>query len=111
MIKLKRRIGSAFLACMMLLSLFPVTALAVNAPIIVDSFDDLKNAQNAKEDSVVEISGNIEMKEAVTFANKITLKFTDSAKVTYTSDNNETLYLFTVQDDPLYLLKKVPLLP
>ena len=98
MIKLKRRIGSTFLACMMLLSLLPVTARAANDPIIVNSFNDLKNAQNAKEDSVVEISGNIEMTEAVTFANKITLKFTDSAKVTYTSDNNETLYLFTVQD-------------
>ena len=31
MIKLKRRIGSAFLACMMLLSLLPVTALATSS--------------------------------------------------------------------------------
>ena len=97
MIKLKRRIGSAFLACMMLLSLLPVTALAVNETIIVDSFNDLKSAQTAVEDSVVEISGNIEMTEAVTFTNKVTLKLTETANISYTSSSNSQLYLITLK--------------
>ena len=64
----------------------------------VDSFEKLQNAQTAVEGSIIEVSGNITMEQPVTFTNKVTLKLTETANITYTSDNNAQIYLITLQD-------------
>ena len=60
MIKLKRRIGSAFLACMMLLSLLPVTALAIEPKTTtVNNATELVNAiKNANSGDVIQLKEN-----------------------------------------------------
>lgn len=103
MIKMRTRIGSIVLAVAMLLTLLPVTAFADGtdqtvSPVQVDSFEKLQNAQTAVEGSIIEVSGNITMEQPVTFTNKVTLKLTETANITYTSDNNAQIYLITLQD-------------
>lgn len=103
MTKMRTRIGSIVLAVAMLLTLLPVTAFADGtdqtvSPVQVDSFEKLQNAQTAVEGSIIEVSGNITMEKPVTFTNKVTLKLTETANITYTSDNNAQIYLITLQD-------------
>lgn len=103
MIKMRTRIGSIVLAVAMLLTLLPVTAFADGtdqtvSPVQVDSFEKLQNAQTAVEGSIIEVSGNITMEQPVTFTNKVTLKLTETANITYISDNNAQIYLITLQD-------------
>lgn len=103
MTKMRTRIGSIVLAVAMLLTLLPVTAFADGtdqtvSPVQVDSFENLQNAQTAVEGSIIEVSGNITMEKPVTFTNKVTLKLTETANITYTSDNNAQIYLITLQD-------------
>ena len=76
MIKLKRRIGSAFLACMMLLSLLPVTALAGNEPgsITIQGKDGTYSTiaeavREAKDNDIINIP-NGTYKETVTITGK-----------------------------------------
>ena len=57
MIKLKRRIGSAFLACMMMLSLLPVTAMAAGTGVTCsdgDSCTTHEAAYNGKHYTTIE---------------------------------------------------------
>ena len=103
MTKMRTRIGSIVLAVAMLLTLLPVTAFADGtdqtvSPVQVDSFEKLQNAQTAVKGSIIEVSGNITMEQPVTFTNKVTLKLTETANITYTSDNNAQIYLITLQD-------------
>ena len=74
MIKLKRRIGSAVLAVMMLLSLMPLTALAAGGTVDVNSVEALTNAINSANDGdtiklaegIYEV-GNLSVNKAVSF--------------------------------------------
>lgn len=94
----KVRWGSILLGLMMLLTLLTATAFADDS-IKVTTFDQLKNAATAAaEGTTVEVSGDITMTEPVVFTNKVNLVLTSTANLTYTSDNNSTIYLITVQD-------------
>lgn len=95
----KARWGSILLGLMMLLTLLTVTALADGSTTKVATFEDLKKAATtAPEGATVEVSGDITMTEPVVFTNKVNLVLTSTANLTYTSDNNGTVYLLTVQD-------------
>ena len=73
---MKKRILSAFVLLCMLLTLLPVSALAADegegeaATVSVDSFEALKSAASSAEGTIIEVSSDIEMTEAVTFENK-----------------------------------------
>ena len=100
--KARTRVWSIFMSVIMLLTMLPLPAFAVGetdeTAVSVDSFEDLQSAAStAAEGSVVEVSGEIEMTEPVTFTNKITLKLTEDAAITYYSNNNEQIYLITLQ--------------
>lgn len=94
---MKKRILPILLALIMALTLLPTLALA-DGTVAVRSYQDLVAAQSAAEGSIIEVSGNIAMTAPVTFQNKVTLRLTETANVTYSSDNNTTVYLITVQD-------------
>ena len=94
---MKKRILPILLALIMALTLLPTLALA-DGTVAVKSYQDLVAAQSAAEGSIIEVSGNIAMTAPVTFQNKVTLRLTETANVTYSSDNNTTVYLITVQD-------------
>lgn len=94
----KVRWGSILLGLMMLLTLLTATAFADDS-IKVTTFDQLKNAATAAaEGTTVEVSGDITMTEPVVFTKKVNLVLTSTANLTYTSDNNSTICLITVQD-------------
>ena len=76
MIKLKRRIGSAFLACMMLLSLLPVTALAAE-----ESWTEVNTAEALS--TALSNGGNI----------KLTGDIDVSTKQSWTVDAGKTVVL------------------
>ena len=94
---MKKRILPILLALIMALTLLPTLALA-DGTVAVKSYQDLVAAQNAEKDSIIEVSGDIAMTAPVTFQNKVTLRLTETANVTYSSDNNTTVNLITVQD-------------
>ena len=102
--KARTRVWSIFMAVIMLLTMIPLPAFAVEGTdettVSVDSFEDLQSAAStAAEGSVVAVSGEIEMEEAVTFENKITLKLTETAAITYASEENQKdFYLITLKD-------------
>ena len=81
MIKLKRRIGSAFLACMMLLSLLPVTAMAYGNGTIINetqqkTYSTIKEAvEDANNGDTIAISaGEYAISEPIVIEHSITIK-------------------------------------
>ena len=60
---MKRKFFAAFLSLCMVMSLVPMTALATDEsePITVTNFSELQEALDATGDSVIQVSGNIEM--------------------------------------------------
>ena len=96
---MKRKFFAVFLSLCMVMSLVPMTALAAeeSEPITVTNFSELQGALEATEDSVIQVSGNIEMTDSVIFENKVTLELTETANITYTSDTCSQLYLIMLQ--------------
>lgn len=107
---MKKRILPILLALIMALTLLPTLALA-DGTVAVKSYQDLVAAQSAAEGSIIEVSGNIAMTAPVKFENPVTLKLTETANVTYSSDNNTTVYLITVRTAPRWISPRVPPLP
>ena len=73
MIKLKRRIGSAFLACMMLLSLLPITALAAETS--VNTVEELTEAiSKANDGDTIKLAaGTYDLDGTLTIQNRVSL--------------------------------------
>ena len=93
---MKKKLLLVLMVLCLILAMAPA-AFAEGDAIQVTDLDSLKNALNAEEGSVVQVSGDIVLDGAVTFTNPITLELTETANITYSSDTNSQLYLITLQ--------------
>ena len=100
---MKKRIGSLLMALVLALSLVPATVWAADDPILVGTFEDLKQAVSDKATDIV-VTQDIELTERLTVAAGITIRsqegsvFTLKRSESFTPASDNTDYRFKLDD-------------